>query len=68
MIIYYCNVILLAVGSLRLDDGTNTSSGSLIFQLGEGSWGTVCSNGFDWRAANVACKQLGYDFGDYTTW
>jgi len=59
----------IASGRLRLNDGTSLSSyGTLMFQLSDGTWGTVCERGFDWRAANVACKQLGYNYGDYTTW
>ena len=32
----------------------------LEFQLSDGTWGTVCSKGFDSYAASAACKQLGY--------
>jgi len=35
-------------------------SGRLEFQLVNGTWGTVCSQGFDDDAGDVACKQLGY--------
>lgn len=28
-----------------------------------GAWGTVCRNGFDQAAANVACRELGYPSG-----
>ena len=24
------------------------------------SWGTICSEGFDLKAANVACRQMGF--------
>jgi len=37
----------------------------LEFQLSDGTWGTVCSAGFDTDAAKVACKQLGYSGGTY---
>lgn len=39
--------------------------GILEFQLSNGTWGTICSNGFDSDAAVVACKQLGYNEGYY---
>jgi len=35
-------------------------SGRLEFKLSNGTWGTVCSQGFDDDAGDVACKQLGY--------
>ena len=64
-----CTVLFsfTAYGGLRLDNGTS-SSGILKFRLSNGTWGAVCSHGFNWRAANVACTQLGYDYGDYVTW
>ena len=39
----------------------------LVFQLGDGTWGTVCSDGFYSDAARVACKQLGYSSYSYST-
>ena len=63
----FCTLFLTAYGGLRLDNGTS-SSGTIKFQLGNGTWGTVCAHGFDWRAAVVACRQLGYGYGDFSTW
>lgn len=34
--------------------------GRLEFQNHDGSWGTVCDNGFTKQAGDVACKQLGF--------
>ncbi|XP_065905258.1 scavenger receptor cysteine-rich type 1 protein M130-like isoform X2 [Dysidea avara] len=46
-------------GELRINGGGD--SGRLEFQLSDGTWGTVCDDGFDDNAGNAACKQLGYD-------
>ena len=43
---------------MRIYEGGD--SGRLDFQLGDGRWGTVCKNGFDDDAGDVACDQLGY--------
>jgi len=50
-------------GSLRLvDDGTMAVAGKLeIFH--NGSWGTVCNDGFQGVEATVACRQLGFSVG-----
>ena len=51
-------------GDLRISGGG--SSGRLQFRLDDGTWGYVCSRGFDSDAARVACRQLGYASGtDY---
>ena len=31
------------------------------FRLSNYTWGSVCGYGFDYNAAQVACRQLGYD-------
>jgi len=56
--------ILLAnidYGDLRFQGGGN--HGKLEFQLSDGTWGTVCSTGFNNGTAVVACKQLRYSNG-----
>ena len=50
-------------GDLRISGGG--SSGRLQFRQYDGTWGYVCSRGFYNDAANVACRQLGYTYGDY---
>jgi len=50
-------------GDLRLVGGSRPNYGRLEFETG-GRWGTVCSDGFDFNAVKVACRQLGYDNGE----
>ncbi|XP_065916105.1 macrophage scavenger receptor types I and II-like [Dysidea avara] len=45
-------------GDLRIYGGGD--SGRLEFRLDNGTWGTVCNEGFDDDAGDVACIQLGY--------
>jgi len=51
-------VVLIGFGDLRIYGGGD--SGRLEFQLDNGTWGTVCDDGFDDDAGDVACEQLGY--------
>ena len=39
--------------------------GRLEFSWANNLWGVVCDSGFDTNAAKVACRQLGYDNGNY---
>ncbi|KAG2425980.1 hypothetical protein HXX76_013351 [Chlamydomonas incerta] len=47
---------------LRLWGGPTSNSGLLQVWF-NGTWGTVVQNRFNWRAARVACRQLGYANG-----
>ena len=58
LLVMCINFIFSGYGDLRIRGRTNT--GILEIQIGDGYWGTVCSNGFDHNAATVACRQLGY--------
>ncbi|XP_033732138.1 uncharacterized protein LOC117321735 isoform X2 [Pecten maximus] len=58
--------VALIKGSIRLMDGINEFQGRLeVYE--EGSWGTVCNNGWNRHAGNVAvvCRQLGFATGRY---
>ena len=46
-------------GSIRLSNGANSREGRVEICL-NGYWGTVCSTGWDERAARVACTQAGH--------
>ena len=62
LVIIICGFV--GYGDLRISGGG--SSGRLQFRLDDGTWGYVCSRGFDSDAARVACRQLGYASGtDY---
>ncbi len=44
---------------LRLVDGFDDGSGRVeVFYLGK--WGTVCGDGWNSKAAEIACRQLGF--------
>ena len=61
--------MILDYGDLRIcndDGGCGVKSGRLEFQDEDGTWGTVCSYGFDdnSNAVQVVCRQLGYHTGN----
>lgn len=47
------------VTKVRLVPSSSSSTGTVQVQY-NGSWGTVCSNGWDINDAHVVCRQLGY--------
>ena len=47
--------------NVRISGGS--SAGRLEIKDSHGIWGTVCHDGFHGTAANVTCRQLGYDSG-----
>jgi deleted-in-malignant-brain-tumors protein 1 len=46
--------------ALRLVGGEQPNEGRVQVYL-NGGWGAVCNNGWDWKDARVACRQLGYE-------
>ena len=56
----YC----VGYGDLQISNVHN-SGGRLEFRQRNGTWGVVCSRGFDSNATLVACRQLGYDNGSH---
>lgn len=50
---------LATEGELFLVGGTTYASG-LIEVYHNGTWGTICRNGFGMDEANIACRQLGF--------
>ena len=47
-----------SIGDVRITGGGD--SGRLEFRISNFQWSTVCRNGFDDDAADVACRQLDY--------
>ena len=45
---------------MRLQGGINSSNGLVEVCL-LGTWGAVCSDGWDDKDARVVCSQLGYE-------
>ncbi|CAC5424581.1 unnamed protein product [Mytilus coruscus] len=57
-----CDIACPQTGDLRLTESVSGNDGRLEIYI-NGSWGTVCDNGFDNIEAVVACRQLGYRTG-----
>ena len=49
--------------SLRLVGGKTSNEGRIEISFNN-SWGTICHFGWDRKDATVACKQLGYQYGE----
>ena len=57
-------------GDIVLVGGSNQYEGTVQVCRNE-EWGTICDYGWDYREAQVVCRQLGYDYngkyGQYPT-
>lgn len=63
-LVHNCTGTLLIAASnvsmpIRLVNGSWAGEGRLEVKV-SAAWGTICDSGFSSRAANVACRQLGY--------
>ena len=47
-------------GAVRLQDGTDPLNGRVEFCRYR-TWGTICTDQWDDKDAQVVCRQLGYD-------
>ena len=47
-------------GDVRLADGPSSNEGRVEIYY-DGQWGTLCDDSWNYRDANVVCKQLGYE-------
>ena len=69
---YHINVwvcILISIDNGELQIWFSKGGKNLASDRGSGDWGTICKDGFDDDAGDVACKQLGYvQFSDVYTY
>ncbi len=59
-------IIAIGLSNLRLVDGNGFSTGRLEV-LHEGIWGTVCDDGWSQINSVVACRELGFSTGTFTS-
>ena len=63
--IFVYSVVKCKHGDIRLAGTSYNTIGRVELCL-NGTWGTICSNGFDDKDASVICKQLGYSpYGEF---
>ena len=53
-------VTLCTHGAVRLMNGSTSDEGRVEMCV-NGEWGSVCDSSWDRRAAQVVCRQLGYN-------
>ena len=54
----------VADGELRLVDGDGTDGNGVLEIYHNNEWGIICDDFFDQPDAEVACRQLGYDYAE----
>jgi len=57
----YFTLSLCVLVMVRLAGNSQPNAGRLEVYY-NGTWGTVCSNDFDNKDAQVACRMLGYEY------
>ena len=60
MLMMMMKLMLMTTGEIRLVGGVSASEGRVEVNV-EGTWVSVCDNGWDDDNAAVVCRQLGYN-------